>query len=156
MAIDVGIKGSIITGGLGRPACEGMIINMPFQLACFQFIPPIPLPAIPPPPPGKGGSIPLAPGEIQDFYTPVDFNGEGDLAKPSVYGKRMITIKMLSKFFDVEKEFMISERKVKYVIKAANVVNNTMVNMKVVATNIKNLASRGITAIKRFSWRVKP
>ncbi len=63
MVIDVGIKGGIITGGLGRPACKGMITMLPFQLACFI----LPVPAS-----HVGGSIPLHPGEIQNFYQPND------------------------------------------------------------------------------------
>ena len=156
---DVGLKGGIITGGLGRPACMGIITVLPFQLACFKFIPPPP----PPTPIDKatagqgGGVIPLEPGEIHDFYQPVDVDGlEGTLADPSVYGKRMVKLKFTSRFFEGEKEFMLSERHGKYAIKAANIVNSTMEGMKVTAKNIRHIATDGIIKIKKVIWRTKP
>lgn len=55
----------LITGGLGLPACQGMI-TMRFHL----------FPVFTPPPPvdtsGGGGSYPLKPGNIQNLYQPVD------------------------------------------------------------------------------------
>ena len=126
--VDIGLKGGLLTGGLGRPACQGIITMLPFQLGCFKFVPPPPPPppVIPPSPPGEGGVIPLAPGEIHDFYQPVDGEGlEGTLADPSVYGKRMVRILVTSRFFEGEKEFMVSEKRGKYIIKAVNIINNT-------------------------------
>ena len=143
--VDVGLKGGIITGGLGRPACQGMIINTPFQLACFVFIPPEPAK-----PTNDGGSIPLEPGEIQDFYQPVDLPSEGDFVDPSVYGKRVVKVIVRSKFLESEKEFMITEKQMKNIFKVANIVNVTKERMNVVFKGIRNIASRAVVTIKNL------
>ena len=61
--------GGIITNGLGLDACKGLVTTTQFHLFCFGvFVPPV----IPPKTPFEGGgSFPLAPGEIQGFYKPV-------------------------------------------------------------------------------------
>ena len=151
--IDVGLKGGIITGGLGRPACKGMIINAPFQLACFVVE--IPKKAV------SGGSIPLAPGEIQGFYKPVDPSiytqpTEGNLVDPSVFGKTVVKVRVTSKFFEGEKEYLLTDKKAKFVITAANIANVTTKQIKVMAQNIKTIANTAKTWIKNFSWKVKP
>lgn len=132
--IDVGLKGGLITGGLGRPACQGMITMLPFQLGCFVFVPP---PPPRPPAQGLGGSIPLEPGEIHDLYQPVDTEFlNGDLAKPEAFGKKMAKLIIKSEKFNVEKEYMLTERKAKAVVKAMNIVNMTRENMKVVVSGL--------------------
>lgn len=153
--IDVGIKGGLITGGLGRPACQGIITMLPFQLGCFIIVPPPPI--VPPKPTNEGGSIPLEPGEIHDFYQPVDSGTlEGEFVDPRVYGKRLVKLKIISPFFEGEKEYLISERRAKYIIKAMNIANVTRERMNVMASNIKTVATRAKVWIKNFNWRIKP
>lgn len=144
--VDVGLKGGIITGGLGRPACQGMITMLPFQLGCFVFIPP--------PPPTKavsGGAIPLAPGEIADFYQPVDTQlSDGKFVDPRVYGKRVVKVIFKSKFLENEKEFLVPEKRMKNVFKVLNVINVTTQRMHVVVDDIWNIATRAIVTIKNL------
>lgn len=147
---------AIITGGMGIgiPACSGLITAFPFQLLCIKL----------PPPPLRmgGGSIPLAPGEIQGFYKPVDPNiyipdtkttptqQDGEFVDPKVFGKRHVAIKVTSRFFEGEKEFLIPEKRYSVVFKVMNVVNRTMEHMSMVATNIRNIATRAKVYIKNL------
>ena len=55
--------GAIVTGGFGADGCKGFVITTQFHL-----YPLLPLEAIIY---YSGGSRPLMPGEIQDFYKPV-------------------------------------------------------------------------------------
>lgn len=157
MAIDVGVKGALITGGLGRPACSGLITAFPFQLLCIK-LPPEPIP----PARGTGGSIPLAPGEIHGFYKPVDpkiyvpdtkttpTQQDGEFVDPKVFGKRHVVIKVTSRFFKGEKEFIIPEKRYNTVFKVMNIVNRTMERMTMVATSIRNVATRAKVYIKNL------
>lgn len=146
MAVDVGLKGGIITGGLGRPACLGMIINTPFQLACFRvkpFVPPI------------GGSIPLEPGEIHGFYQPVDPSMFGDFVDPSVYGKKYVKVTITSRFFKGEKEYLVDAEKIKIIIKIANLINRTKEKIKVTAGNIRRISTRASAVVKNLRHKDK-
>lgn len=150
--IDVGLKGGLVTFGLGRPACQGMITMMPFQLACFLPAPPPP----PPPVPGvSGGTIPLEPGEIHDFYQPVAIDNEGNFVDPKVYGKKHVIIRVKSEFFEGEREFLVPTKRVKSIVKAVNIVNTTISRMKVSVSNLKQLAIRATVTIKNLKWKRK-
>jgi hypothetical protein len=139
MTVDVGFTGGIITGGLGRPACRGIIMNLPFRLACLAF--PSPL----------GGSIPLEPGEIHDFYTPVELqNIDGRLVDPKAYGKKTVKIKVESRFFKNEKEYLVSESTAKRLVKIANMANVTRGRIKVAITEIRKVATRATVRIKNL------
>ena len=145
--IDVGLKGGLVTFGLGRPACQGMITMMPFQLACFLPAPPPP----PPPVPGvSGGTIPLEPGEIHDFYQPVDLDSEGTFVDPSVYGKKHVVIRVKSEFFEGEKEFLVSTERVKGVVKAVNIINTTITKIRAAVQNLKQYAIKATITVKNL------
>ena len=145
--IDVGLKGGLLTGGLGRPACMGIITMLPFQLGCFLFEPPPP----PPEPRPEGGAIPLEPGEIHDFYQPVDYDFiNGDFAKPETYGKKMAKLTFRSELFNVEKEYMLSERKAKAVVRVMKIANVTRKGMRVTANNIKRFVDGVSVKVKNL------
>lgn len=149
MTIDIGVKGAIITGGLGRPACKGIITILPFQVfgdTVFKVL---------------GGSIPLAPGEIQNFYKPVDdkvhipdseesTESNGEFVDSSVYGKRVVGVKITSEFFKGEKQFIIPVNRAKVIFKVANIINSTMKKMQVTVNNLKNIAARTKVYIKNL------
>jgi hypothetical protein len=123
----------IITGGLGRPACAGMIINF-FRLSCGITV-------IPPEGGSSGGSIPLAPGDIHNFYQPVQ-NLPPYYIIPQdqqwQYGKKVqvvVTVKLGEK--TIEKIYLVSQDKAKLIVKVANVANNTMERIKVIVNNLK-------------------
>lgn len=157
-AVDVGIKGAIITGGLGRSACGGLITTFPFQVLCTS----IPIPPTPVVRDGGGGSIPLRPGEVQNLYKPVDpkvyvpdtktqqTEQEGEFVDLSVYGKRQVTMTVTSRFFEGEKEFIVPEKRYNTVFKVLSIINKTMERMSIVANNIKSIASRAKVTLKNF------
>lgn len=148
MAIDVGLKGGIITGGLGRPACHGIILNLPFRLACFR---------VRPHSSGLGGAIPLEPGEIHDFYQPVQDLPDGLVhdkpVDPRVWGKKPVKITIESKFFKNEKEFLVPMEKARFAISVINFINKTTTQMKVAVTNMKQFASKAKVTIKNLKWK---
>lgn len=151
MAVDVGVKGGIITGGLGRPACHGMITMFPFSLYC-EIVPP------PPQPIQGGGSIPLAPGEIQNFYQPVDTSlgvptKEGQFVDPRVYGKKLVKVTLKFNEHTVQKEYLVTEKRAKHVVTIINLVNATKARMKVMANNIHRVTTRAVVMVKNL--RVK-
>lgn len=153
MPVDVGIKGGLITYGLGRPACKGIITMSPFQLACFI--------KVVKPPSTPGGSIPLAPGEIHGFYKPVDPDSfgklptEGEFVDPKVYGKRKVLIKITSEYFKGEKEYLVPINRVKVIVKVINIVNKTITHLRVGITNFKQLATKAKIIIKNLKWKRK-
>lgn len=145
--INVGLKGSIITGGLGRPACRGMIINFPFQLACFVVPPP------PPPPPSSttGGSIPLKPGEIQGFYQPVDPGMiEGTLVDPRVWNKKKVRIRVTSERFNMEKEYLVPVQGVRALVRVANIANTTKKNINIAVSSMRRVVTEAIVRVKNL------
>lgn len=146
--IDVGLKGGIITGGLGRPACQGMIINFPFSLACFVIPPP---PPIPPKQPITGGSIPLEPGEIHGFYQPVDSGAvEGSLVDPRVWNKKKVRIRVISHKFNMEKEYLVPVEGVKALIKVSNLINVTKKNVKIVVSGMRKITTEAIVRVRNL------
>lgn len=148
--VNVGLKGGLITGGLGRPACQGMITMLPFQLGCFVFVPP---PPPPPPAQGLGGSIPLEPGEIHDLYQPVGDADIGKFADPSVYGKRHVKVIFKSKFVNTDKEFLIPEKRLRTVIKAINIYNRTKDQIKTRFDKLRMKATGAVIRMKNFRKR---
>lgn len=151
-SIDIGLKGGLITGGLGRPACQGLIINAPFQLACFVFIPPDPEGV-------TGGAIPLAPGEIHDLYQPVtDFGYDfinPETVRPEVFGKKHVRIKVTSELFKGEKEFLVNIEKARIIVKALNFINATQKNIKIGINRIKVIATKAKVMLKKFKWKIR-
>ncbi len=150
-AVDVGVKGAIITGGLGRPACRGMITVSPFQLLCEV--------ATPVQPAGRtGGSIPLAPGEIGNLYQPIEGGssavglpgGDGKFVDPSVYGKKHIRIVLKMNEYTIEKEYMIRDKHANYVVNIINMVNVTKQRMKVMASNIRRITTAAVVKVKNI------
>lgn len=142
MAVDVGIKGAIITRGLGRSACFGMITADPFGLVCLAIVPPRSL---------EAGSIPLEPGEIQDFYQPVPPEYvEGTLADPRVWNKKKARIKIFSDKFKIDKEYLVTEDKAKMIVKVLNIINATRSNMKVAITEVKRITTRAIVKVSNI------
>jgi len=149
--VDVGVKGGLITGGLGRPGCNGMITMAPFHLACFvrkrKGV--------------SGGVIPLEPGEIQDFYQPIDpetfgkTESEGEFVDPKVYGKQKVLIKVTSEYFKGEKEFLVNEGRAKFIIKVVSFANTTISKMSIRVSNIKQIATRATITIKNMKWKRK-
>lgn len=138
----------LITGGLGLPACSGLIVNFFGVTTCLTIITNGPI---------SGGSIPLLPGEIQNFYTPVDnqVSSQGRLAKPYVYDKKVVKITVSYKKLKSEKEFMVNKTQEKILITVVNLVNTTRSRMKVTIENLKKLTNKIKIEIRNLQARTK-
>jgi len=135
MAVDVGITGGIITGGMGRPACRSIITMSIFSL--YADVSSV-----------TGGGIPLAPGQIKDFFQPVDTTNitqnpvEGDFVNPAVYGKKLVRVGIKFNEHTMEKEYLISEQRAKHVISVINLVNGAKTRLNAVTSNIRTVTTR--------------
>ncbi len=151
MAISLDVKGGIITGGLGRPACKGMITMATFSLWCEVEPPKEPVTQ-------GGGSIPLAPGEIANLYQPVEGGaeavglpgGEGNFVNPAAYGKRVVrvAVKLNDRVF--EKEYLVTDKRAKSVITIVNLINVTKDRMMVMASNIQRITTSAVVKVKNL------
>ncbi len=154
MAISLDVKGGIITGGLGRPACKGLITMGTFSLWC-EVVP------VKEKGGNSGGSIPLAPGEIAGLYQPVEGGssavglpgGEGALVNPAAYGKRVVRVAVRLNDRLFEKEYLVSDNRAKHVIKIVNLINATRTKMMVMASNIKRITTNAVVKVQNL--RVK-
>jgi len=149
----------VITFGLG---CDqtGLVIGNIFNLGFIKIIvggSPI-IPPVPPPVGGGGGgSRPLAPGEIQTFYKPVDplyqFPKE-----PQIPVKIIVTFRGKV----TERNYIVSKKRGDIIVNVLNVVNTiksriliTVHNVRasrfgIVVSNIKKTPSRITTFVKNL------
>lgn len=132
------LMGGILTKGLGAPACCGLILAQ-FNLArCCQYTIEVTVPQY------DGGSKPLAPGEIHNFYTPV---GTGGVSKNPLKGLdylqpynpprpvEKITITLTTKDKTITKEYFVPKynskiliRVNRFIVGTAGVINVTITN----------------------------
>ena len=126
--------GVLITNGLGSRACSNLIIGNKFHMfGCLEIIIP-PITSTP----GTGGSIPLAPGQIQNFYKPIttpDYYIKTDidpLAKP----KQLVIVKLTINDKIHEKEFLLKEKPYKLLINILNLENTTFKKIKIIIDNL--------------------
>jgi len=138
--------GGILTGGLGLPACEGLAITTQFNLFCGIVI------TVPTPPPSRGGgSRPMAPGEIQNFYKPVDpeYLVPQDI-DPFSKPKNHVQIKISFKDTVIDKEYLVSNKRMKAVITVINLINTTKEKISTVISNIRRISNNAILRVKNL------
>ena len=141
--------GGIITNGLGLNACTGMIITTQFHLFGFEVVvPPVQTPF------EGGGSFPLAPGEIQGFYKPVQ-PGELPFLTPYDYDplakkKRHVIMSVTFGERKIEKEYLVSDKRANTVVSVINLLNNTKQKISVVAAGLKRITTSAIIRIKNL------
>jgi len=128
--------GVLITNGLGSTP-DALITAARFHL--FGFIASV---EIPYERSGGGGSIPLAPGEIQNLYKPVSQDLQPDyyiptnhdpLAKP----KNLVKVKININGREVNKEFLMKPKPYKALINILNIYNATDVQIKTTVKKLK-------------------
>ena len=146
--------GGIITGGLGRDACEQLITRGPglgaFGLYCEVVPPPVGGDG------GGGGPYPypahnvIPDGGIQDFYkevdmdmTPVQDSRAYDLAQ-----KYRVTIRLKIQEREHSREFVVGRHRKNFMVSVINLINNTVSNITVKATKFS-------AATKRLTLKVK-
>ena len=114
---------SIISFGLGGDATNMIINKFSLGFLGLDII-------IEPPYIGSGGSAPMAPGEIQNFYTPID---------QKIYDthKKLVTIKFRLGTLESEGDFMLNPKPLNVLINVVNLINNTSNAISVSFKNIK-------------------
>lgn len=142
----VDVTGGIITGGLGRPACE-QIITRAFHLYCD---------ALPVGEGGGGGPYPrpahnvIPDGGIQDFYKEVD------LSKPAnqddrafdLSQKYRVMIRLKIREREHSKEFVVDRHRKNLIVKAVNFINKTRDNITITISKVS-------AATKQLKFKVK-
>lgn len=131
----------IITKGIACvPACDGLITTY-FSLYCTD-LPPIP--SI-----GHGGSIPLPPGAIKDFYKVVDepYLVPRDLEWQLLDKGKVVelTLKLGEKI--IEKTYKVPEEHAAMIVNVLSLSNTTKERMKVSIQKVTSLASKAAVRI---------
>lgn len=139
--------GGILVNGLGYDACKGLVITTNFNLWCGIQVIVTTQPT--------GGSRPLSPGEIQNFFKPVQPEYQPSYVKPYDYDplakpKNHVVIRVTFKDRVVEKEYVVSQKRIGVVIKLVNLVNTTKSRVSAVAQNIRRIASKAIITVKNL------
>jgi len=143
--------GGIITDGLGMDACKGLAITTKFNLWCGVEI-------TVPPNLGAGhfggGSKPLAPGEIKSFYKVLPKEQQPYYLTPLDYDPFVKTQHVLIKLNfgekEIERDYVVSDRHARAIIKAMNIINATQSKIAVGVENLKKLAVRASAIIKNL------
>lgn len=144
----VDVAPGIVTFGLG---CDqtGLIIGNIFNLGFIKVIvggSPIIPPVVPPVGGGGGGSRPLAPGEIQNFYKPVE---EQPLYKADDR-KYPVVIKITIRGKTTEKYYLVSRKRSDIIVTVLNVVNRIRDRIKIVVTDIRSGPKRIVAFVRNF------
>jgi len=127
--------GVLITNGLGSEACGPLITSSKFHLfGCDVtiIIPPAIISS-------GGGNYPLAPGEIQNFYQPVDKGSKFYTPlniDPTKSLKKYVIVKLTINNKTHEKEFLLKEKPYKALLKILNLENTTTKQIKISINNL--------------------
>ena len=131
----------IVTFGLGSGP-DAMIIGNIFNLGFFKVDVGVGSPIIPPAPPplpdGGGGSRPLAPGEIQNFYKVVD--NQYQLLPTD--RKIPVTIKVTFRGKTTEKYYLVGKKRADIIVTIINLQNRIKDGIAISVKSVKNLGSR--------------
>lgn len=131
----------LITGGLGNPACCGLITMQFHVFKCKIEI------ITPPSGGGGGGSYPLAPGQIQNFYKPVQPDKFYVPRKPQ-YQTIIVRITMDGKV--TTREYKTFPVVAKAIAKIINITTLAYESIKVRANNLRNKFGAVVASIKRI------
>lgn len=140
--------GAIITKGLGAPACNGLITTR-FDLLVFSAH--IATPA------DHGGSHPMLPGEIQNFYKEVPAEQQPYLIPRDqnfdLTPKRhvVLTVKFGEK--TLEKEFLVSDKRARMIVKILNFANTTKERVNVTLSGFKKVVKSTLIKVKNLRKR---
>lgn len=142
------VSGGLITGGLGLPGCCSMI-TMHFSLfACTIEV-------ITPEEPMRTGGGPypggLAPGQVQNFYQPVDRPRQPlQYLTPTPQTTGAISIKVMLKGKTIERLYSVPINVASRTVKIINVTNRLKYNA---AVFVKNLKQKVLNVLVKFTDR---
>lgn len=139
----------IITGGIScLPACSGGLITAHI----FHVVGCVEVEVRP----DVGGSYPLAPGEIGNQYQPVEAPA-GLEDHPAFYVRpdnrdifnvrNHVTIRVKFGEHVTEKEFIVSPRRAKTIVRVAGFINRTEERMKAVVSNLRRVSTHVVKAL---------
>jgi hypothetical protein len=131
--------GVLLTNGLGHNACSGGLITAAkwSLFGCDASI--VIVPAVSP---SGGGSRVFLPGEIQNFYQPIDQTSDNNLSdyKPidvEYKPKNVIKVKIKINDIESEREYVLKRKPYKMLVKILNIINITDRIAKITLKNIK-------------------
>ena len=147
---------ALITGGLGLPANCGLIVSQFHVFSCeiIVTIPPVDIGV------SVGGSKPLLPGEIANFYKPVEIQYD----KPIVLqhdkevpfidstSNNYVRIELVFNDKTYDKEFLTNTRTAKVITSVTNLINVTRGKVKVTLSKFKRIAVNAKVSIRNL-WR---
>lgn len=145
--------GGIITKGLGRPACAGMIVNYFSLTLAIDITPPAP-----PPTGGGGGPYPgpawnvLSPGTSRNFYKPYSPEYQQYYLMPQPR-KRVIAIRINFQGREIERIYEVTDKQADAATVIVNGVTTLQQRIKVIVSGVKHMAPT-ITNIKRLASRI--
>lgn len=149
--------GGIITGGLGRPACEQLISRGP-GLGAFSLYCEI----IDMNQGGGGGGFYPKPahnvyhdGNIKDFYKEVDLDKRPvenakayDLAQ-----QYRVVIRMKIGTHEGQREYVVDQKRKNFIVSIVGIINNTVGRINVTISNISSLTRRLAFKVKKMVSR---
>lgn len=135
----------IITGKFGvscMPACDGLITSH-FSLYCVDMLPEV----------GHGGSIPLPPGAIKDFYKVVDepYLIPRDREHELFYKGTLVVLELKLGEKVIERTYKVPDKHATMIVNALNLMNTTRERMKVKVDKLTTIASKA--AVRIFNIR---
>lgn len=148
------VRKQIITGGIScLPACSGGLItgHLFHLVGCVEVRVR----------PQVGGSYPLAPGEIGNMYQPVQAppgaeNHPAFYVRPNdrdIFSvKNHVTIRVNFGDTFTEKEFVVSEKKARTIVRVANFIDQTEQRIRVTLTNLRRVTNH---AVRIMNFRKK-
>lgn len=155
----VNLTNGLLTGGLGvdMPACAMIMTAWHFNLGPCFFEAKVSSVS-------SGGSKPLAPGEIHNFYKPIDptiFDKDFDpsiLTNPLIQGepqyvKTLVTVRIRVGERMVEREFAIPKRRAKIIVKVLNIMNSTKAKLTATVNRLTMTVHKISVKINRLRKR---
>lgn len=142
----------IITEGLGDHACKGLL-TADFSLAGCTFEVHV----------GGGGPYPgpainkLAPGEIHNFYKPINPDNQPWLTRDQfdVVNKRPVTIKVHIGQRTFEHNVLVPDEKAKFTVSVLNIAKIMRDDVKILMSKIRHQIDNATISIKNLSNKDK-
>lgn len=137
----------IITGGLGAPACRGLL-TADFSLAGCTFEVHV----------GGGGPYPgpainkLSPGEIHNFFKPINPESTDWLVKKDFPAGdyKQVTIKMTLRNKEYHYDTLVSKETAKDVITISKIATKIRDDIKIAVNTIEHQINKATISVKNF------
>jgi len=142
--------GGIITKGLGRPACAGMIVNYFSLTLAVKVIPPQP------PITGGGGGGGAYPGPAWNVFTPAQIQNIYKPYAPEYYVPRrthIINIRINFRGREIEKMYEVTPKRADQVVNILNLADKARSRYNVTVSNLRKLAP-SISDFRRVATKI--